>query len=315
MREAQAEVFDLGYQHYAGPREGRGRARRAVLENGVRTVLGIGRGGRAKVLPALLFLAAMAPAVVSVALRSLIPVGDALPSPADYYSIVGTVLVIFGAVMAPELLIPDRQHNVLQLYLVRPLTSTDYLAARFLAFFLVVLGLVYSGQIVFQAGLILTAEEALDYLRENWLDVPRFLGAGALIALFVTVIPMAVAALSTRRAYVAAFVIAAFLVSSVTVEALTSAVECEPQGREVEESGVLKDVCEPILGDAARYVALFNMFNIPLRLNDMIFDREGGSPSTVAASDLGALPPIGVYVLFTLGPGLFLWSRYRRVVL
>lgn len=314
MREGQAEVFDLGYQHYDGPREGRTRARRALLENGVRTVLGIGRGGRAKVLPVLLFLAAIVPAVVFVVVLSFIPVGEALPSPADYYSIVGTVLVIFGAVMAPELLIPDRQNNVLQLYLVRPLTSIDYLAARFLAFFLVVLALVYSGQIVFQIGLVLTAEEALDYLRDNWLDIPRFLGAGALIALFVTVIPMAVAALSARRAYVAAFVIAAFLVSSATVETLTSET-CETQSEGIGESQTVTIVCEPIIGDAARYVALFNMFNIPLRLNDMVFDQEGGSPSTTAASELGALPPIGVYVLFTLGPGLFLWSRYRRVAL
>ena len=51
MTEAQGEVFDLGYQRYDGPREGRARGRRAIFETGVRTVLGIGRGGRAKILP------------------------------------------------------------------------------------------------------------------------------------------------------------------------------------------------------------------------------------------------------------------------
>ena len=55
--QPQGEVYNLGYQHYDGPREGRPRARRAIFENGVRTVLGLGRGPRAKVLPALLFLA------------------------------------------------------------------------------------------------------------------------------------------------------------------------------------------------------------------------------------------------------------------
>ena len=62
----EAEVFDLGYQHYTGPREGRSRARVALFVNGIRTLLGIGRGGRSKILPALLFFSAMAPAVVFV---------------------------------------------------------------------------------------------------------------------------------------------------------------------------------------------------------------------------------------------------------
>ena len=42
MREAQGEVFDLGYQHYDGPREGRSRARKAIFWDGIRTVLGLG---------------------------------------------------------------------------------------------------------------------------------------------------------------------------------------------------------------------------------------------------------------------------------
>src|ERR671914_2235159 len=44
-------VFDIGYQRYTGRREGRGRARQAVFKDGIRTALGLGRGGRAKVLP------------------------------------------------------------------------------------------------------------------------------------------------------------------------------------------------------------------------------------------------------------------------
>ena len=166
MRAREAEVFDLGYQRYTGPREGRNRARLALFENGVRTVLGIGRGGRAKILPVGLFLAVMTPAVVFVTILAFLDplagddAADFIPGPADYYSIVGVVLIIFGAIMAPELLCPDRRDNVLPLYLVRPLTSNDYLIARFLAFFVIVLALVYAGQIVLQAGLILTAERS-----------------------------------------------------------------------------------------------------------------------------------------------------------
>ena len=64
MTEPHGEVFDLGYQHYAGPREGRMRPRKALWMSGVRTALGLGRGSRAKILPVLLFASAMAPAVI-----------------------------------------------------------------------------------------------------------------------------------------------------------------------------------------------------------------------------------------------------------
>ena len=59
MTGARGEVFDIGYQRYTGPREGRARARKAVWVNGVRTALGLGRGWPSKLLPILLFAVLM----------------------------------------------------------------------------------------------------------------------------------------------------------------------------------------------------------------------------------------------------------------
>ena len=318
MRAGEAEVFDLGYQRYTGPREGRNRARLALFENGVHTVLGVGRGGRAKILPVGLFLGAITPAVVFVIILSFI--GDAgadfIPSPANYYSIVSIILIIFGAIMAPELLCPDRRDNVLPLYLVRPLTPTDYVLARFFAFFVIVLALVYVGQIVLQAGLILTASEPLDYIRDNWLDVPRILLVGALIAAFISLGPLAVAAFTTRRAYAAAFVIAAWLLLNSISDGLTSQI-CTSQtvtrDGEVVES---QQECSSPVGDLAPYVALLNLSGVTGNLNGMVFgdtNEELGSPSSSAVSELNDAFPIVVYVLWTGIPALLLWHRYRRI--
>ena len=138
-QEARGEVFDLGYRRYDGPREGRSRARKAMYWDGVRTVIGIGRGGRAKILPVLMFIAAMFPAVVFVIILSFAgEAADFLPGPGDYYEIISLMLFIFGAIMAPELLSPDRKDRVLDLYLVRPITSSDYVFARALAYFIMV---------------------------------------------------------------------------------------------------------------------------------------------------------------------------------
>lgn len=318
MTQGQAQVFDLGYQAYTGPREGRDRSRRALFENGVRTLLGIGRGGRAKILPALLLVATITPALAFVVLLALAEAEDELPTAGDYYGLVGIILVLFGAVMAPELLIADRRSNVLQLYLVRPVTATDYVVARFLAFFVVVLALVYSGQVILLAGYLLTVDGPGGWLQDNWLDIPRFLGAGVLFALFVTAIPMAAAAVISRRAYVAVFVIAAFLATSLTADGLAGAETCESV--EVrDENGLLvsrdAEVCESVVGDAAPYISLLNLFQTPQTLNDMIFDRGADSPSGKAVAELNNVFPIGTYAVFTVLPCLFLWQRYRRLAL
>ena len=317
MTEAQGEVFDLGYQRYDGPREGRARGRRAIFENGVRTVLGIGRGGRAKILPVLLFIGAMTPAVVMVIILSVVgPLADFLPGPADYYQVVAIILLIFAAIMAPELLCPDRKDNVIQLYLVRPITPTDYVLARFLAFFVILLALVYSGQLVMQLGLVLTAVDPVDYLRDNWLDIPRFLAAGVVLAAFLAVIPLAVAAFTTRRAYAAAFVIALWFIGGTVAEVLTSG---EFECREVEQAdGRTETECmsgegEPVTGDAAKWFALLDLGDAPIRVGDMIFDRVNGASTARAAAEHPDVIPIGVYLLLTLGPGMLLWWRYQRI--
>ncbi|MXY59057.1 MAG: hypothetical protein F4Y96_00770 [Chloroflexi bacterium] len=323
MRAREAEVFDLGYQRYTGPREGRNRARLALFENGVRTVLGIGRGGRAKILPVGLFLAVITPAVVFVTILAFLdPIAgdDAtqfIPGPADYYSIVSVILIIFGAIMAPELLCPDRRDNVLPLYLVRPLTSTDYLIARFLAFFSIVLVLVYAGQIVLQAGLILTAGDQVDYIRDNWQDVPRILFMGALIATFISVGPLAVAAFTTRRAYAAAFIIAAWLLLNSISDGLTFQ-ECISE-EFMQDGGTVSSTteCTRPVGDLAPYIGLLNLGGVTDNLNNMVFDVDlepgEGSPSSMAVAELHDAFPIGVYVLWTGIPALLLCHRYRRI--
>ena len=316
MIERDAEVFDLGYQHYTGPREGRNRARMALFQNGVRTILGIGRGGRAKILPVLLFLGVMSPAVVFVIILSFI--GEAgegfVPGPAVYYSVVSLVLIIFAAIMAPELLGPDRRDNVLPLYLVRPLTSTDYILARFLAFFFIALALAYAGQIVLQAGLILTAESQIDYLKENWGDVLRILFVGVVIALFISVAPMAVAAFTTRRAYAAAAVIAGFMIINITTNALTAG-NCTSET--VTSNGtVISDTeeCERLTGDWAPYIGLLDVGSVSDNITVMVFDTEPEGPSMRAVAELDNNAwPIGAYLAFTGIPALLLWNRYRRI--
>lgn len=286
-----AQVYDLRYQRYSGPREGRNRSRRALFENGLRAVLGIGRGGRAKILPVSLFVSAIAPAAVFVTILSF--TGDAasgfIPDASDYYAIVSVILILFAAIMAPELLVPDRRENLLPLYFTRPLTPTDYVAMRFLAFFAVTLALVYSGQIVLQAGLILASNAPLDYIRDNWTDGLRILLVGAAIALFTSVAPLAAAAFTTRRAYAAVFVISAWLLLGVAAEIALG------------------------FDNAPDQVAFLHPGRITENINDLVFDQNMVGPAGEAVSRLHAAWPVASYLLWTGVPGLLLWGRYRRL--
>ena len=195
----EGQVFDLGYHRYEGPREGRSRARYAIYFDGLKVAMGIGRGGRAKILPWVFITAALIPALVLAIIAGTVDriggpgVSEAvdLPSYSDYYSIASIILFLFAAAAAPELLCPDRRNGVINLYLVRPLTGTDYIVARWLAFLTVMLAVAWAPQLVLLAGLAFGAEQPADYLRDNWEDIPRFLGSGAGIAIYTTSLAIA----------------------------------------------------------------------------------------------------------------------------
>jgi len=324
----QGEVFDLGYQHYSGPREGRMRARKALWANGVRSTLGLGRGARAKILPILLFIAAMLPALVLTLIASQSGTEDSMVGHAGYYQIVLVVMYIFAAIMAPELLCPDRRENVISLYLVRPLTATGYVIGRWMAFFTITLALAYFGQTVLFVGLTLAADEPLNYLRDNWLDIPRYLAAGVVIALFITTLPMAVAAFTKRRAYATAVVIGIFLICHGVTGALTAT---QYEGIEVQQSETVKPGSnggiviqpgpqdyevmegEPVTGGAAKWLALIDMGTVTLYVNDLIFDRDDSEETVKLMGELPTYVPILWYIFTVVGPGFVLWRRYQRI--
>ena len=323
MTQSSGEVFDLGYQHYDGPREGRVRAFKALWVNGVRTALGLGRGSRAQVLPILLFVSVMAPAVIIALVAS--QGAENIPGHADYYRIVAIILLLFSAIIAPELLCPDRRDGVIYLYLVRSLTATDYVAGRWLAFFSITLILVYSGQLILLVGFVLAAADPVQHLQDNWLEVPRFLAAGLAVAAFTTTLPLAVSAFTTRRAYASVFVIGVFIIS-VPVAAILTGTECDFDGHD--EQGVVIDVgggdaartgestveCRPITGEAAKWLALIDIGQVPIHVSDIIFNVESESEiGNRVVAELPTYVPVGWYLLLTFVPGIVLVWRYRRI--
>ena len=296
---ARGDVFDIGYQSYTGRREGRGRARRAVYKDGVRAALGLGRGPRAKVLPwffiALLSSIALIMAMVAGAAERMGGPGSAeragLPSHGDFYGIASIILFMFAALVAPELLCRDRKEGTIHLYLVRPLTATDYLWSRWAAFMTVILAAAWLPQIILLLGLAAGDPDPLRYLQVNWLDIPRFLLAGVVMAAYATTLAMLTASFTVRRAYAAVFLIGLFVITTPFTAGLS----------------------EEIAGSTGQWISMFNLTNIPVHVNDVIFGETSDIAESAPARLLPAGVKVGWYLLWTLVPAAVLWWRYRRL--
>ena len=184
------------------------------------------------------------------------------------------------------------------------------MAGRWLAFFTILLALVYFGQSVLFIGLTLNAEEPLTYIRENWLDVPRFLAAGAIASVFATTIPLAVAGFAARRAYAAAFVIGLIFISSAVANPL---VACTERQTHMEGNVVVLDRCEPITGEYAKWIGLLDLGSVPGHVNGKILGWVEPSDLSLQMAEFPAAVPIAWYVVLTVGPALLLLRRYQRI--
>lgn len=292
-------VFDIGYQRYTDIREGRGRSRRAIFKDGVRIALGLGRGGRAKILPwffiSVLAVMGLVFAIVAGAADRLGGPGTAeranLPSHSDYYGIASIIVFVFAAVVAPELLCRDRRDGVINLYLVRPITGGDYVIARWVAFLVVMLAATWLPQVILFLGLSAGDPAPVVYLEKHWIDVPRFLLAGAAMALYATTLALLTASFTTRRAYASVFLVGLFVITTPFTVGLAS----------------------EIGGKVGEWISMFNLTNIPVHVNDVIFGDVSEITSEAPARKLGPTILVSWYFVWTLVPGVMLWWRYRRL--
>ena len=297
--QSSGQVFDIGYQHYTGTREGRVRARKSIYLDGCKNALGIGRGGWAKFLPWLLIGPTIMVGLVFAAIAAFFSQtfgdiaeagGEAvldLPSHTDLYAATVFIILLFAAVMGPELLCPDRRQGVIHLYLVRPITLIDYLGTRWCAFATITFFVALIPQVTLFAGIMFGVPDLPDYISDNWADIPRFVGMSALLAVFATSFTFAMASLTTRRMIATLIVMAIFIVSSTAVELFLELTNLE---------------------DLEDWIRLLDLSGLhAATLNQIVFGEYD------ADGNLSAFIPLAWYAILSISSILATWRIYVRL--
>ncbi|VAV97673.1 Aminobenzoyl-glutamate transport protein [hydrothermal vent metagenome] len=287
------QIYDLGYTPHEGERLGRSGAMRAITKDGIKRALGIGRKARSKIMPMGLILAAMTPAVVLVGIAFVfkselnLDSTDLLGSHATYFDLISTLSLLFIALAAPAVMIPDRRDNVLAVYSSRPVSAADYLIARGGSLALLMLAFLVLPQLVLFVGLAALDPSGLfSAMVSDSGEVLRILAASVGYVVAFGVPAFLVAAYAKRTGMAAGMIIIGLTLLDGVAEALTHS-----------------DV------PGASFAPLLGIGTLGGTVRDWVFDLsnrtffQAGLPLWSAAASLLATTVIVAYVVL---------RRYRR---
>lgn len=297
---AAGAVYDRGYRPYAGQRGGRSAARWAMVRLTVRRALGIRRSWRQKVLPWLLLALVTIPAMVNVGIRYATrdtAVTDLEIQFISYRDQVGisNLLLVFVAIVAPDVICPDRRNRMLPLIFARPLTGVDYVLAKVAALFAVLFAFSMVPQVVLFVGqMVVSKDGSLDYLSDNADILWKVPASVALVALFLAVVGAAASSVTDRRLVAGAGILGVALITGAVATIITG--ERQPW-------------------DDGNAAALINIFGVPLHIRDMIFLGHIDPGSSLGGVEGGGMMSLMIYVAVLAFSSSLLLLRYQEVKL
>lgn len=285
-------IHDIGYRHYSGPRLGRGFAIRTLFVHSLRGVFGLGRPAKSKILPFTLFAIMCVPALISVALQALLPdaAGFSGISYSSYIFNAQAVSAIFLAAQAPQMISHDLRFRIMPLYFSRPLGAADYVLAKLSALVAALLILFVIPLTILFVGALINKLNAWDQAEQY---LPALAGA-VLFALVLASLGATIAALTPRRGFGVAAIIATYLVSYGAVTALQSVLEATTRDT------------------AAGYVGLFSPYTLVEGVQTWGLRQDYTGIGAIDPGPGGAVFILGVLVVLAATIGILL-ARYRKV--
>ena len=212
MSRPSGVIHDIGYRRYTGPRLGRRHATAALYVHSVRTAFGLGRSAKAKIFPGIVIALAFAVAIVAVAVRA--QTDQIAMTYLQYVDGLAIPIVLFLAVVGPEIVCRDLRARVLPLYFSRPLRRSDYALAKLAAMISAVWLLLAAPLLLMFLGGVFDQTGGASGAWNEFTDFLGGLGYAAITAVVLGAFAVPLASLSSRRAVGAVVIAAAFTVTT-----------------------------------------------------------------------------------------------------
>ena len=287
-------IHDLGYRPYRGPRLGAGAVAWSFFLTGLRNTYGLGRSPRSKVLPMMLLVLVLLPALILVGVlvqaRDLLGLDQQIVAYSTYPVTTQLMISVFVAAQAPALISRDLRFGTITLYLARPMSRTAYVMVRASSLLVATFVLIGAPLLLMYVGGLLAD---LPFGRETG----RFLGAAVgalLLAACLSGLAALVASLTIRRGLAVAAVIVVLVVSYTVVSTI---------------QGIAYETDADTVGEVA---GMFSPYTLVDGVQVFCFNAPAATP-TPPTSDAMGLLYIAVTLLSMFGALAGLMARYRRV--
>ncbi|WP_051722656.1 ABC transporter permease [Streptomyces albus] len=202
-------IHNIGYRRYDGPRLGRSYARLSLFSQSLRGAYGLGRSAKSKVLPMLLFAVMCLPAGIIVAVAVATDMKE-LPLEYTRYAIyLQAVIGLYLAAQAPQSVSRDLRFRTVPLYFSRPIERVDYVLAKYAAMASALFLLTAAPLVILYAGALLAELDFADQTK----GFGQGLASVAVLSVLFAGIGLVVAALTPRRGFGVAAVIAVMTIS------------------------------------------------------------------------------------------------------
>ncbi|MBB5934198.1 ABC transporter permease subunit [Streptomyces zagrosensis] len=231
-------IHNIGYRHYDGPRLGRAYARRSLFSQSLRGAYGLGRSAKSKVLPMLLLAVMCLPAGILVAVAVATDT-DELPVEYTRYAIIlQAVIGLFVASQAPQSVSRDLRFKTVPLYFSRPIETADYVAAKFAAMASAVFMLTAVPVAILYVGALLGKLDFVDQTK----GFAQGMVSVALLSLLFSGIGLVIAALTPRRGFGVAAVIAVLTISYGAVSTMQAIADEQASTGSIEWLGLFSPI-------------------------------------------------------------------------
>ncbi|MGW0086010.1 ABC transporter permease [Streptomyces sp. NPDC003393] len=217
----QTRIHNIGYRTYDGPRLGRAYARRSLYSQSLRGAYGLGRSVKSKVLPMLLFVVMCVPAAIMVAVA--VATKDLPVDYTRYAIIMQAVISLYVASQAPQAVSRDLRFKTVPLYFSRPIETADYVRAKYAALASALFILTAAPLLVLYVGALLAKLDFADQTK----GFAQGLVSVALLSLLFAGIGLVIAAVTPRRGFGIAAVIAVLVISYGAVSTLQAIADAQ----------------------------------------------------------------------------------------